>query len=700
MKQKRWYKRLFVSYFPILIITVVIISIVFAIAYENAVIETEKSNRNFTGNTVGSMENSLKNIELMLVDQIVKNEAIHDFFTGNANETNYINYKASSEISKIAKSNPLIYSIYIYRFQDQAILTGEYVENLDDFSDKQFVRDIEKKPQSLRWSSVRSYTELPMINPADRVISISKNAMGNQGIVVLNVKINLLLSTIKKLKDNDHTFMDINDIQGNPVFSTNSGHLQANAMIQMDSDYMGMRFMSGMTDRNLFGQAIKRTSTPIIVILIFLLIIIVYIMYITRKNYENYEPIEKILRQQEAEKVLPRQFFLELQEDAKSISLTEWKSYASLFGLRNGRKQLFIAVIEIDKYAPCLQRDRQETISSKEQLSDAVRHWTDPQAKALCADWISGDRMGVLVQVLPERQTDAGATHGMMDKLREWTERELCFSVTIGIGSTAVDISDMAISFREALAALQYKMAVGSNRIIAYSHFKDKEIRIHSQYFKWMEDFILHFRMATPKWEPIFAQIFDHLEESVLKNDEMQQLLNYWVHRCAREMEELMPEIQKFWNDVTLSPMTDVLQESASIKEIRDLFLSLFRQLYEQYVTILADKHQRKFIYEIKAYIEDNYANPDLSLNHISERFGINGKYASQLFKEEFGVKFLDFLIGLRMEHAKKMLLETGKSIHEISLNVGYVHAISFGRIFKKISGVSPGDYRKQMLMQ
>lgn len=700
MEKKTSFKHLLFSYLPILMITgTIIIAFTVTITYEYLIKETDKSNQIYTSNVLDNMQNPLKNMENMLIYEMVHNSAILDFFTTSTYESNMINYKASSEISRITKSNPLIYSIYLYRDQDQTVLTEGYVDKLDNFPDKKFVQDIKNNPQSLRWSPIRNYTEFPMIDPPERVISISKIATRSQGIVVLNVKIDSLFSMISKLENNNNTSMNIYDFQGIPVYSTNSGLLQAKIMTRMDSEYMGLSFISGVTNRQLFSQAFLLSRTQIIAGIISVLIIIAFIVYITRKNYG---PLEKLMRRITAENhsIKCRQFFLELQDDEKTISLQEWKTYESHFELLDKEKYLFIAIMEIHKYAPLMQRNRQELLSFKKILTDAVHRWEDPKGKVVCAEWITGDRMAILFRILPEVHTDSHVSYEILDKLRLWVEGELGFSVTIGMGCTAAHFSDMKTSFQEASTALQYKMTAGSNRVIIFEHIEDKENKVNPQYFKWLEDLIHHFRMTTSEWEIIFARIFDHLEEIVLKNEEMQQLLNHLIHRFARDMEEISPEINEYWNNLIFPGLTDTLIESESMKEIRNLYLSLFKQLYEQYVMILESKHQSKLVYEVRKYIEDNYANPDLSLNHISMRFGINGKYVSQLFKEEFGIKFVDFLIGLRVEHAKKMLLETEKSINEISLNVGYVHTISFGRIFKKMSGVSPGDYRKQMIVQ
>ncbi|MNI14765.1 HTH-type transcriptional regulator YesS [compost metagenome] len=80
----------------------------------------------------------------------------------------------------------------------------------------------------------------------------------------------------------------------------------------------------------------------------------------------------------------------------------------------------------------------------------------------------------------------------------------------------------------------------------------------------------------------------------------------------------------------------------------------------------------------------------------LSERFKLTPNYLSRLFKEEFGEKFIDYLAGLRIEQAKYLLVTTSEAIQEIAGRVGYTHTFSFIRVFKKLVGRTPGDYRKE----
>ncbi|AFC30426.1 HTH-type transcriptional regulator [Paenibacillus mucilaginosus 3016] len=102
---------------------------------------------------------------------------------------------------------------------------------------------------------------------------------------------------------------------------------------------------------------------------------------------------------------------------------------------------------------------------------------------------------------------------------------------------------------------------------------------------------------------------------------------------------------------------------------------------------------------EIRNYMEQHYADSDFSLTRLSELLGLKPKYASQLFKETFGVTFLEYTAGLRVEEAKRRLRQTDETVHEIALAVGYLTPISFGRMFKRCTGITPGEYRRACRM-
>lgn len=94
-------------------------------------------------------------------------------------------------------------------------------------------------------------------------------------------------------------------------------------------------------------------------------------------------------------------------------------------------------------------------------------------------------------------------------------------------------------------------------------------------------------------------------------------------------------------------------------------------------------------------YIESNYFNEDLSLSTIAQNIGITPNYLSTLFKEKTGKNIVEYVTEVRINQAKKMLLQSNKKTFEIAFDVGYGSVSHFSTTFKKEVGMSPSQFRK-----
>lgn len=95
----------------------------------------------------------------------------------------------------------------------------------------------------------------------------------------------------------------------------------------------------------------------------------------------------------------------------------------------------------------------------------------------------------------------------------------------------------------------------------------------------------------------------------------------------------------------------------------------------------------------VREYIDVNYSQP-LSLEHLADEFFINKTCLSEIFKEQYGVNIKDYLTSVRITEAKKMLRFTDRTTEEIAEAVGVNGAAYFSRMFKRVEGVSPKEYR------
>lgn len=94
-------------------------------------------------------------------------------------------------------------------------------------------------------------------------------------------------------------------------------------------------------------------------------------------------------------------------------------------------------------------------------------------------------------------------------------------------------------------------------------------------------------------------------------------------------------------------------------------------------------------------YLDKNYS--DVKISDVSDYLGLSRTYLSEIFKKKMYISPQEYLIRLRMEKSRQLLLQTRWSIYMIAKSVGYDDQLAFSRMFKKKFGVSPDRYRRQM---
>lgn len=94
-------------------------------------------------------------------------------------------------------------------------------------------------------------------------------------------------------------------------------------------------------------------------------------------------------------------------------------------------------------------------------------------------------------------------------------------------------------------------------------------------------------------------------------------------------------------------------------------------------------------------YIQKNYQNP-VSIGEISAYVSLNRSYLATIFQSTLGMSPQQYLLRFRMIKASELLMNTALSVGEIARSCGYPDPLAFSKAFKKTSGQSPTDYRKE----
>ncbi len=100
------------------------------------------------------------------------------------------------------------------------------------------------------------------------------------------------------------------------------------------------------------------------------------------------------------------------------------------------------------------------------------------------------------------------------------------------------------------------------------------------------------------------------------------------------------------------------------------------------------------FVRKVQEYLGEHFGEQMTSAD-ISRELFYNQSYFCRLFRENFGVSFLEYLTLYRISNAKLMLSSEEARISEVAERVGFLDASYFSRCFKKIVGISPIDYKK-----
>lgn len=96
---------------------------------------------------------------------------------------------------------------------------------------------------------------------------------------------------------------------------------------------------------------------------------------------------------------------------------------------------------------------------------------------------------------------------------------------------------------------------------------------------------------------------------------------------------------------------------------------------------------------DIIGYCVEHFAEP-LTLSKVANALGYSANYFSYMFSKEYGISFVQFLNRIRVEEAKGRILQ-GYSFTDVALNCGFASIRNFNRVFKKINGRTPGQYKK-----
>ena len=164
------------------------------------------------------------------------------------------------------------------------------------------------------------------------------------------------------------------------------------------------------------------------------------------------------------------------------------------------------------------------------------------------------------------------------------------------------------------------------------------------------------------------------------------RLVEEWgVHADAKKLEEAY-----FSTRVVPNKKHD------AVVKLLTIFAQHLSMLSNQ-VVLQQDNSEPPVISRAKEYIQEHQTE-NLRLGHVAKAVNTSTFYFCKMFKKSTGINFTDYLSRVRIEKSKNLLLNPNLRVSEIAFEVGFQSLTHFNRVFKKILGQSPTEYRAQLL--
>ncbi|OXM85449.1 helix-turn-helix domain-containing protein [Paenibacillus rigui] len=267
------------------------------------------------------------------------------------------------------------------------------------------------------------------------------------------------------------------------------------------------------------------------------------------------------------------------------------------------------------------------------------------------------------------------------------------YDMTVGVGTFYSEINEIGASYNEAMTAIGKRNSEERFQIV-----DSEQLLIENR-------FIYSFFDEQKIWNHLklghIEALYDIVDQIVAVNvqasisyDYLGLLFKEMITTGTRFLVERGMDANSIPTDEKLSLLLNG-ERSVSFSEyseIQEGIVAYYGRIIEATQTG-NDSKSGSLVSLIKQYIDDNYKQ-DLGLEQIAGEMGVSLKYVSRIFKEKTGTNLTDYINQVRMDKAKKLLTETDMRVSDIAEHIGIPSRTTFLRVFKKMEGMAPNDYR------
>lgn len=290
-------------------------------------------------------------------------------------------------------------------------------------------------------------------------------------------------------------------------------------------------------------------------------------------------------------------------------------------------------------------------------------------------------------------------TAELLNRLTSQLKHYMNLSVSVGVSEPCAGHAFWNERYQQAnrLASLRYAMGLGRIHFPENLPIPSKSPRIDTSAGLFTN--LLHkLEKGNLSWRSEWTQLSKLLEHEAPHSQES-------VRRAFRsllwELQALLHAYNRDWSHVTETAI-EPFEQLEEFETLSHTLLWMDKIVSD--CAALLDPARRieeaapRMIEAACKYIERNFSEP-LSLQLLSEMAGVSESYFSKQFLKESGCNFVDYVAKVRIDMAKKWM-GSGMKLYEIAERVGYPNQAHFSKVFRKVAGETPHDYRERIRLR
>jgi len=268
-------------------------------------------------------------------------------------------------------------------------------------------------------------------------------------------------------------------------------------------------------------------------------------------------------------------------------------------------------------------------------------------------------------------------------------ESEYGFDLCAMISSRVPAPEALKTAYQESRNLFGFHQAVDSNADVLMQEevLAGTGVLPSGEYMKQLQ--VLSNTLLLEKYEFVPSMVATILEDHVAKSRQHYSHAQERIYTIAGLLSDAV--LSSGLSDETVSAAAERLRSANSISSLNRATEEVFAYLSRKAL----DAGSEDPVIRAEAYIAENLADPNLSIPIVCESTGVSVQHLSRLFRKKLNTTISEYINAHRVEKAKPLLMEKNRTVAGVAEICGYANAVTFSRNFRRVTGMTPTEYRE-----